>query len=77
MAVAQEVSQNRNLAGPGETCRKAKSARMRAGGVPWAAAAPGSANITCSGVGWQISKSVKLKKKDNTKDPTEKQPPLD
>jgi len=36
---------------------------MMAGGVPWAAAAPGFANTTCSWAGWQILKSVKLKKK--------------
>lgn len=61
-----------------DSCGEAKSAQ-RAGGMPGAAAAPGSATVTFSGAGWQILKGRKLKtkKNPNTKDPTEKQPSFD
>lgn len=49
------------------SCREAKGAQPRAGGVPWAAAAPGSANVTCLWAGWQILKGVELKKKTHQK----------
>lgn len=78
MAVAQGVRQNRNF-----TLREAKSAQRRAGGMPWAAEAPGSSIITCSWAGWHIFKCVELKKnptiwtKQSTPNPRGKHPPLD
>lgn len=43
-------------------CGETNSVQTRAGGVPWAAAGPGSPNIVRSWAGWHILKGVKIPK---------------